>query len=75
MIKNLVRHGDGWAIVIDRPLLEQLKIQPEDPVEIITDGTTLTISPAPAIDHKTRVAKARAKVNARHQKAFEKLAE
>jgi antitoxin component of MazEF toxin-antitoxin module len=75
VIKNLVRHGNSWALVIDRPILELLKIRPEDPVEITTDGSTVTISPVPATDRKARVAAARAKVNARHKKAFEKLAE
>lgn len=75
MIKNLVRHGNSWALVIDRPILDLLKIRPEDPVEITTDGTSMTISPVPATGRKARVAAARAKINARNKKAFEKLAE
>ena len=75
MIKNFVRHGNSWALVIDRPILDLLKIRPEDPVEITTDGTTVMISPVPASDRRARVATARAKVNARHKKAFQKLAE
>jgi antitoxin MazE len=75
MIKNLVRHGNSWALVIDRPILDLLKINPEDPVEITTDGKTVIVSPVAATDRKTRVAAARAKVNAKHKKAFEKLAE
>lgn len=74
MIKNFVRHGNSWALVIDRPILDLLKIRPEDPVEITTDGSTVTISPVPATVRKARAA-ARAKVNARHKKAFKKLAE
>lgn len=75
VIKNFVRHGNSWALIIDRPILDLLKIRPEDPVEITTDGSTMTISPVPATDREARVAAARAKVNARHKKAFEKLAE
>jgi antitoxin MazE len=75
VIKNLVRHGNSWALVIDRPILDLLKINPEDPVEITTDGSTMTISPVPAKERKSRVAAARAKVNAKHSKAFQKLAE
>jgi antitoxin MazE len=75
VIKNFVRHGNSWALVIDRPILDLLKIRPEDPVEITTDGSTMTISPVLATDRKGRVAVARAKVNARHKKTFEKLAE
>ena len=75
MIKNFVRHGNSWALVIDRPILDLLKIRPEDPVEISTDGTTMIVSPVRTISHKARVASARAKVNARHKNAFQKLAE
>lgn len=31
VIKSLVEHGNSWALVIDRPILELLKIRPEDP--------------------------------------------
>lgn len=75
MIKNFVRHGNSWALVIDRPILDLLKIRPEDPVEITTDGSTVTIAPVSPTDRKARVAMARAKVNARHKKTFKKLAE
>ena len=75
MIKNFVRHGNSWALVIDRPILDLLKIRPEDPVEISTDGTTMIVSPVRTISHKARVVSARAKVNARHKNAFQKLAE
>lgn len=75
MIKNFVRHGNSWALIIDRPILDLLKICPEDPVEITTNGSTITITPVLATDRKARVTMARAKVNARHKKAFEKLAE
>ena len=75
MIKKLVRHGNSWALVIDRPILDLLKICPEDPLEITTDGTKMTISPVSATSHKSRGAAARAKVNTLHKKAFEKLAE
>lgn len=46
-----------------------------DPVEIATDGKTVIVSPVAASDRKARVVAARAKVNAKHKKAFEKLAE
>ncbi len=75
MIKNLVRHGNSWALVIDRPILELLKINPEEPLELTTDGQSMTISPVQALAHRERVHKARQKVNARHQAAFKKLAE
>jgi antitoxin component of MazEF toxin-antitoxin module len=75
MIKNLVKHGNSWALVIDRPILDLLKMRPEDPVEITTDGTTMTISPVAPSPRKTQVQAARKKVNARYKAAFKKLSE
>ena len=75
MIKNLVKHGNSWALVIDRPILDLLKITPEQPVEISTDGKTMTIAPVSTADDKTKVRAARKKINARYHKAFRKLAE
>ena len=75
MIKNFVKHGNSWALVIDRPILDLLKIRPEDPVEITTDGKTVIISPASASERASRVRAARKKINDRHKEAFKKLAE
>lgn len=75
MIKNLVKHGNSWALVIDRPILDLLKIRPEDPVEISTDGTTMIIAPVSGAKAKGRIREAREKINAKHKAAFKKLAE
>lgn len=75
MIKNLVRHGNSWALVIDKPILELLKIDPESPLEISTDGQVLTVTAAGRHEKKAAVRAASQKVNAKHQKAFKKLAE
>ena len=75
MIKNLVKHGNSWAIVLDKPILELLKIDPESPVELTTDGRTVTITPVGEGNAKEKVRKARKKVNARYGGVFKKLAE
>lgn len=75
VIKNLVKHGNSWALVIDRPILDLLKISPESPLEITTDGKSIVVAPAGESDHKERVRAARKKVNAKYSKAFKKLAE
>ncbi len=46
MIKNLVKHGNRWALVIDKPILESLKIDPAQPLKLTTDGTSLQIAAA-----------------------------
>ncbi len=45
MIRNLVRHGDELALVIDKPILELLKIDADTPLEIATDGKKLDVIP------------------------------
>lgn len=75
MIKNLVKHGNSWALVIDRPILDLLKISPDAPLEISTDGRSVIIAPAGTSAHKGRVRAARKQINAKHGKAFKKLAE
>lgn len=73
MIKSLVKHGNSWALVIDRPILDLLKIDPTAPLEVTTDGHSIAIAPVAPAGNKVR--KARQKVKARYGKAFKKLAE
>jgi len=75
MLKNLVKHGNSWALVIDRPILDLLNISPESPLEITTDGRSVIVAPAGLSERKDRVRAARKKINAKHAKAFKKLAE
>lgn len=57
MIKTLVKHGNSWALIIDKPVLELLNITPDTPLEISTkDGKSLQIEAA--FDRTTRVAEA-----------------
>ena len=46
MVKKLTRHGNSLALVIDRPILDLLKIDPETPLDVSTDGKQLIITPA-----------------------------
>lgn len=56
MIKKLTRHGNSMALVIDRSIMELLKIEDDTPLEISTDGARLIISP---VRDEERVAKFR----------------
>ncbi|HZL03922.1 MAG TPA: AbrB/MazE/SpoVT family DNA-binding domain-containing protein [Coriobacteriia bacterium] len=46
MPKKLVRHGNSRAIVIDKAILELLKIDDETELELTTDGRSLRITPS-----------------------------
>ena len=75
MIKNLTKHGNSYALVIDRPILDLLNIQPDSPLEVTTDGKSLKISLAAPGSRGERIQSALAKTNAQFGKALKKLAE
>ena len=45
MQKQLIRHGNSYALVIDRPILELLEMSPTIPLKITTDGISLILTP------------------------------
>lgn len=76
MIKSLTRHGNSVALVLDKALLELVKIEPDQPVEISTDnGQRLIISPVRDGGRTSRVRKSLAELNQKHGKTLKKLAE
>jgi antitoxin component of MazEF toxin-antitoxin module len=75
MVKKLTSHGNSAALIIDKPILELLKINMDTPLEISTDGKNLVISPVREDDREEKMRTALHKVNARHGKTLKKLAE
>ena len=73
MVKKLTRLGNSYGIVIDRPILDLLKITPETPLELSTDGDGLVIRPVRTIALKEARKVARRILSA-HARTFEKLA-
>ncbi|MBE0536084.1 MAG: AbrB/MazE/SpoVT family DNA-binding domain-containing protein [Phycisphaerae bacterium] len=45
MVKSLTKHGNSYALIIDKPIMELLNIAPETPLEVTTDGKSLLIRP------------------------------
>lgn len=45
MRKTLSRHGNSYALVFERSIMELLHITPDTQLDITTDGTSLTITP------------------------------
>jgi antitoxin MazE len=75
MLKKLTKHGNSLALVIDRPILELLKIDPETTLEVSTDGKRLIVSPAEASVRRRKFEAAQELAHQRYAKAFKKLAE
>lgn len=44
MIKHLTKHGNSLALVIEKPILDLLNIDADTPLEVTTDGKSLTIT-------------------------------
>ena len=74
MIKNLTRTGNSVALVLDKQLLEAAHLDPEEPVEVSTNGRVIIISPVRA---KREVDKFKRGQELMHEKfagAFRRLA-
>jgi antitoxin MazE len=78
MIKKLTKVGNSLALIIDRPILELLNLDAQTPLEVHTDGRTLTVSPASDAEldagRKRKLAEALGRVNQRYAKALKRLA-
>jgi antitoxin MazE len=73
MIKKLVSHGNSSALIIDKPILEILKIDMDTLLEVSTDGKNLIISPVRDEKREIRFRTALQKVNEKHGKTLRKL--
>jgi len=75
MLKRLTKHGNSLALVIDRPILDLLKIDSETPLDLSTDGHRLIIAPAEPSAKRQKFEAAQRTAHERYGKAFKKLAE
>ena len=73
MIKNLTKHGNSMALVIEKPILELLGADAETPFDVTTDGQVLILSPIKDAGRREAFVDALNKVNARYPKALKKL--
>lgn len=74
MQKTLVRHGNSLALLIDKPILELLKIDENTPLDITTDGASLTLTPAAARQRARKFNAALKSVNRRYGPMLKRLA-
>lgn len=73
MIKKLISHGNSAALIIDKPILELLKVTINTPLEIATDGKNLIISPVKNTKREAKFTTALEKINLRHGETLQKL--
>jgi len=75
MLKKLISHGNSAALIIDKPILDLLKVDMDTPLEITTDGKNLIISPVKDEKREKRFKTALEKVNKGHETTLRKLAQ
>ena len=75
MVKKLVRHGDGLALVFDKPMLDLLKIDADTPIEIATDGGKLVLIPQNSQAREDELKGILKKINEKYGAALKRLAD
>lgn len=74
MNKQLTRHGNSLALIIDRPILDLLKIDADTPLDITTDGANLVISPVRDPARRKQLKAALVAGNRRYGRMLKRLA-
>jgi len=75
MVKTLTSHGNSAALIIDKPILELLKIRMDTPLEISTNGDSLIVTPIRETRSDPEFKAAMDRVMTRHANTLRKLAQ
>ncbi|HYU24576.1 MAG TPA: AbrB/MazE/SpoVT family DNA-binding domain-containing protein [Thermoanaerobaculia bacterium] len=75
MIKKLTRTGNSVAVVLDKPLLEELGLDENAEVEVSTNGQIIVITPKRNSARDRKFRKAVDKVNRKYAGLFKRLSE
>jgi len=75
MIKKLTKTGNSLALVLDKPLLDQVAIDAATPLEVSTDGHVIVVSPVRARRRTARLKRLAAEAHRRYAGVFRRLAE
>ncbi len=74
MIKNLTRTGNSVALVLDKQLLEAANLDPDDQVEVSTNGRVIVIAPVRSKREIEKFERGKELMHARFAGAFRRLA-
>ena len=73
MTKKLIQHGNSAALVLDKALLDVLKVRMDTPLEVTTDGKNIIISPQDAKNAESDLLEALERINRRHGAVLKRL--
>lgn len=74
MIKRLTRTGNSVALVLDKQLLEAAAFDPDEPVEVSTNGRVIVISPVRSKRDADEWKRGEEQMHAKFAGAFRRLA-
>jgi len=76
VMKKLTKHGNSYALIIERAILELLGIDSSTMLQISTpDGSSIVITPVKNPAQKRKFSAALKKINKKYGKALKRLAE
>lgn len=75
MVKRLTKTGNSLALVLDKPLLEQLGIDEDTPLELSTNGDVLVVTPVRDRARQRKLKKALQEMDRQYDGVFKRLAE
>ena len=75
MVKRLIQHGNSAALVIDKPIMEILKITNETTFELSTDGKNLILSPQIEHSQEMNILNSLEKINKKYGAVLKRLGE
>ncbi len=75
MVKSLTKHGNSYAMIIDKAILDLIQAGPDTPFEVISDGRSLVLTPVRDANTEKKFNAALESVHERFGRAMKKLAE
>ena len=75
MTKKLIQHGNSVALVIDKPIMEMLKITNETLFDLSTDGKNIILSPQVNKTQGNDIMKSLEKINKKYGSVLKQLGE
>ncbi|HZL36281.1 MAG TPA: hypothetical protein VFC78_13265 [Tepidisphaeraceae bacterium] len=75
MIKTLKKHGNEYALVIEKPLMDALGITPDMRLQVVVSGNRLIVTPLDVGIGREAVAASLRKLRPRYRGMLKRLAE
>jgi antitoxin component of MazEF toxin-antitoxin module len=73
MTKKLIKHGNSAALILDKALLDLLRVKIDTPLDVTTDGRNIIISPQAVPNAEGTLLDALEKINRKHGSVLKKL--